>query len=74
MDLIERNLKIIKSLDKSSLYKNLYDNKIKIILCFLLIIIVSFSILYYLYQKYFINRMNYSSYLNLENIKIVSYK
>ena len=53
MDLIERNLKIIKSLDKSSLYKNLYDNKIKIILCFLLIIIVSFSILYYLYQKYF---------------------
>ena len=74
MDLIERNLKIIKSLDKSSLYKNLYDNKIKIILCFLLIIIVSFSILYYLYQKYFINPMNYSSYLNLENIKTVSYK
>ena len=74
MDLIERNLKIIKSLDKSSLYKNLYDNKIKLILYFLLIIIVSFSILYYLYQKYFINPMNYSSYLNLENIKTVSYK
>ena len=74
MDLIERNLKIIKSLDKSSLYKNLYDNKIKIILYFLLIIIVSFSILYFLYQKYFINPMNYSSYLNLKNIKTVSYK
>ena len=74
MDLIERNLKIIKSLDKSSLYKHLYDNKIKLILYFLLIIIVSFSILYYIYQKYFINPMNYSSYLNLENIKTVSYK
>ena len=74
MDLIERNLKIIKSLDKSSLYKNLYDNKIKLSLFFLLIIIVSFSILYYLYQKYFIQPMNYSSYLNLENIKSVSYK
>jgi hypothetical protein len=74
MDLIERNLKIIKSLDKSSLYKNLYDNKIKLTLCFLLIIIISFSILYYIYQKYFINPMNYSSYLNLENIKTVSYK
>ena len=74
MDLIERNLKIIKSLDKSLLYKHLYDNKIKLILYFLLIIIVSFSILYYLYQKYFINPMNYSSYLNLENIKTVSYK
>ena len=74
MDLIERNLKIIKGLDKSSLYKHLYDNKIKLILYFLLIIIVSFSILYYLYQKYFINPMNYSSYLNLENIKTVSYK
>jgi hypothetical protein len=74
MDLIERNLKIIKSLDKSSLYKHLYDNKIKLILYFLLIIIVLFSILYYIYQKYFINPMNYSSYLNLENIKTVSYK
>ena len=74
MDLIERNLKIIKSLDKSSLYKHLYDNKIKLILYSLLIIIVSFSILYYLYQKYFIQPMNYSSYLNLENIKTVSYK
>jgi hypothetical protein len=74
IDLIERNLKIIKSLDKSSLYKHFYDNKIKLILYFLLIIIVSFSILYYLYQKYFINPMNYSSYLNLENIKTVSYK
>ena len=74
MDLIERNLKIIKDLDKSSLYKHLYDNKIKLILYFLLIIIVSFSILYYLYQKYFINPMNYSSFLNLENIKTVSYK
>jgi hypothetical protein len=72
--LIERNLKIIKSLDKSSLYKHLYDNKIKLTLYFLLIIIVSFSILYYLYQKYFIQPMNYSSYLNLENIKTVSYK
>jgi hypothetical protein len=74
IDLIERNLKIIKNLDKSSLYKHLYDNKIKLILYFLLIIIVSFNILYYLYQKYFIQSMNYSSYLNLENIKTVSYK
>jgi hypothetical protein len=72
--LIERNLKIIKNLDKSSLYKHLYDNKIKLTLYFLLIIIVSFSILYYIYQKYFIQPMNYSSYLNLENIKTVSYK
>jgi hypothetical protein len=72
--LIERNLKIIKNLDKSSLYKHLYDNKIKLTLYFLLIIIVSFNILYYLYQKYFIQPMNYSSYLNLENIKTVSYK
>ena len=30
IDLIERNLKIIKSLDKSSLYKHFYDNKINI--------------------------------------------
>jgi hypothetical protein len=74
MDLIEKNLKIIKSLDKSSLYKYLYDNKIKFILYFLLIIIILFSILYYIYQKYFIQPMNYSSYLNLENIKTVSYK
>ena len=72
--LIERNLKIIKNLDKSSLYKHLYENKVKLILYFLLIIIISFSILYYIYQKYFIQRMNYSSFLNLENIKTVSYK
>lgn len=74
IELIEKNLKIIKSLDKSSLYKYLYDNKIKIILYFLIIIIIVFSILYYFYQKYFIQPMNYSSYLNLENIKVVSYK
>jgi hypothetical protein len=74
IDLIEKKLKIIKSLDKSSLYKYLYNNKIKIFLYFLLIIIISFNILYYIYQKYFIQQMNYSSYLNLENIKIVSYK
>ena len=74
IDLIERNLKIIKSLDKSSLYKHLYENKLKLTLYFLLIIIISFSILYYLYQKYFIQPMNYSSYLNLENMKTVSYK
>jgi hypothetical protein len=74
IDLIEKKLKIIKSLDKSSLYKYLYNNKIKIFLYFLLIIIISFSILYYVYQKYFIQQMNYSSYLNLENIKTVSYK
>ena len=72
--LIERNLKIIQNLDKSSLYKYLYDNKIKLTLYFLLIIIVSFSILYYIYQKYFIQTKNYSSFLNLENIKTVSYK
>ena len=74
IDLIERNLKIIKNLDKSSLYKHLYDNKLKLTLSFLLIIFVSFSILYYLYQKYFIQSMNYSSFINLENIKTVSYK
>jgi hypothetical protein len=74
IELIEKNLKIIKSLDKSSLYKYLYDNKIKIIIYFLIIIIIVFSILYYFYQKYFIIPMNYSSYLNLENIKIASYK
>lgn len=74
IELIEKNLKIIKSLDKSSLYKYLYDNKIKIIVYFLIIIIIVFSILYYFYQKYFIQPMNYSSYLNLENIKVVSYK
>jgi hypothetical protein len=72
--LIERNLKIIKNLDKSSLYKHLYENKLKLTLYFLLIIIVSFSILYYIYQKYFIQPMNYSSFLNLENMKIVTYK
>jgi hypothetical protein len=74
IDLIERNLKIIKNLDKSLLYKHLYDNKIKLTLCFSLIIIVSFSILYYIYQKYFIQPMNYSSFLNLENMKTVTYK
>jgi hypothetical protein len=74
IDLIQRNLKIIKNLDKSLLYKHLYDNKIKLTLCFSLIIIVSFSILYYIYQKYFIQPMNYSSFLNLENMKTVTYK
>jgi hypothetical protein len=72
--LIERNLKIIKNLDKSSLYKHLYENKLKLTLYFLLIIIISFSILYYIYQKYFIQPMNYSSFINLENMKIVTYK
>jgi hypothetical protein len=74
IELIQKNLKIIKNLDKSSLYKYLYDNKIKLILYFLLTIIVLFSVLYYFYQKYFIETMNYSSYLNLENMKTVSYK
>jgi hypothetical protein len=70
---IQKNLLIIKKLNKSSLYKSINDNLISLIFYFFIIVIILFSILYYVYQVYFIKEMNYSSYLNLENIKDITY-
>lgn len=70
---IQKNLLIIKKLNKSSLYKSINDNLISLIFYFFIIVIILFSILYYIYQHYFIKEMNYSSYLNLENIEDITY-